>query len=64
MTELTWRKSSARGQADNSNGVEVASPAGGEHAVRDSKDPAGGMLSFSTGAFAAFVKGARDGDFD
>ena len=44
--------------------VEVADLGHGGRALRDSKNPAGGMLSVSSGAFAAFVKGARDGDFD
>ena len=65
MTDnLTWIKSSYSGAQDHSNCVEVAALGAGGRAVRDSKNPAGGMLSFSAGAFAAFVRATRDGDFD
>ena len=64
MNDLTWIKSSYSGTQEHSNCVEVAALGHGHRAVRDSKNPAGGMLSFSVGAFAAFVQATRDGDFD
>jgi hypothetical protein len=33
-------------------------------AVRDSKDPNGPVLLFTPGEWAAFLTGARDGEFD
>jgi len=33
-------------------------------AVRDSKDPAGPVLTFTPTEWAAFIAGAKDGEFD
>jgi hypothetical protein len=33
-------------------------------AVRDSKDPAGPVLTFTSAEWAAFIDGAKDGEFD
>jgi hypothetical protein len=57
---LVWRKSCHSG--DEGNCVEVADLSAGR-AVRDSKDPAGPVLSFTTAAWSAFTAGARAGDF-
>jgi Domain of unknown function (DUF397) len=57
-----WHKSShSNGQ---SNCVEVR--AGQPHAValRDSKDRGGPELGFTAGAWAAFVRGVKQGEFD
>jgi Domain of unknown function (DUF397) len=32
--------------------------------VRDSKDPAGGVLVFTRAEWLAFLGGAKDGEFD
>jgi Domain of unknown function (DUF397) len=57
-----WRKSSRSGPYSD-NCVEVA--AGGDTvAVRDSKDPAGGVLVFTRAEWLAFLGGAKDGEFD
>lgn len=56
-----WRKSSRSGAAGHC--VEVAPYAGGV-VVRNSNDPAAGGLAFTGPEFAAFVEGARAGDFD
>ncbi|MDG4790452.1 DUF397 domain-containing protein [Micromonospora sp. WMMD1102] len=57
-TEPTWRKSSRSG----SNGgacVEVADNLPGRVLVRDSKDPAGPVLTFGPGQWRGFVSLAK-----
>jgi hypothetical protein len=58
---LQWRKASA--SASNGACVEVAEDAG-TTAVRNSKHPDRGMLSFGNGAVQAFVNACRAGVFD
>lgn len=60
---LSWHKSSF---SDDENGgcVEVAPLSDGGLAVRDSKNPTAGMLSFTAGEWSAFVRGVRAGEFD
>ncbi|MFG2267730.1 DUF397 domain-containing protein [Streptomyces sp. NPDC048720] len=54
-----WRKSSYSGSGDGNACVEIAdSPA--RISVRDSKDPAAGVLGFAPGAFAAFVRSLKE----
>ena len=48
---------------ENGSCVEVA-PAGDGVAMRDSKDPDGPMLQFTRSEWAAFLGGAKAGDFD
>ncbi|WP_248963013.1 DUF397 domain-containing protein [Sphaerisporangium perillae] len=57
---LTWRKSTLSG-ANNDNCVEVADLPGGGRAVRDSKYPSGPMLTFTSGAWRAFVHDVKRG---
>jgi hypothetical protein len=57
-----WRKSSYSG-AENAC-VEVADLPSGARAVRDSKNPTGGHLTFTATEWAAFTAGVRDGEFD
>jgi hypothetical protein len=57
-----WVKSSF--SAHNGNCVEVAGTAGDLIRVRDSKNPHGGMLSFTAAEWDAFVGGVRNGEFD
>lgn len=45
------------------NCVEARS-AGATVQVRDSKDPAGAILSFTGAAWDSFLDGLKDGDFD
>jgi hypothetical protein len=61
MGGLTWIKA----MASNHNGacVEIAA-ASGNIALRDSKDPAGPVLVYTPAEFAAFLDGARNGEFD
>lgn len=60
LTPALWRKSTF----SNNTGacVEVADLPGGT-AVRDSKDPAGTVLSFRPAAWSAFTQGVRAGEF-
>lgn len=59
---VTWQKS----QHSNPNGacVEVAVLAGGEIAVRNSRFPEGPALVYTRAEIAAFLAGAKDGEFD
>ncbi len=59
-SSLAWRKSKA---SDTGNCVEVAF--GSESVlIRHSKNPSGPVLSFSRPEWAAFLHGARGGEFD
>jgi hypothetical protein len=58
-----WKKSSRSNGNGGNNCVEVALLDDGA-AVRHSKDPAGPALVFTTAEWAAFVGGAKDGEFD
>jgi hypothetical protein len=58
-----WRKSSVSGPYSD-NCVEVAPLDGGLVAVRDSKYPEGSLLFFTPSEWAAFVEGAKAGEFD
>ena len=62
LTNVTWQKS----KHSNPNGacVEVAHLANGEIAVRNSRFPAGPALVYTRAEIAAFLSGAKDGEFD
>lgn len=59
LTRATWRKSSYSGGAGNC--VEVASNLPGAVGVRDSKDPDGQALVFTTPAWRAFADRVKSG---
>jgi hypothetical protein len=56
-----WRKAAA--SSANGACVELAALPDGV-AVRDSKDPQGPVLRFARGELAAFLDGAKAGEFD
>jgi hypothetical protein len=59
---VSWRKSAA----SNPNGdcVELALLATGSVAVRNSRGPRGSALIYTRAEIAAFVAGAKAGEFD
>ena len=59
---LSWRTSSFSGA--NNECVEVADLDDGARLVRDTKNRAGGTLHIGADAWAAFLDGARSGEFD
>jgi hypothetical protein len=62
LDQATWRKS--RHSNPSGNCVEIAALPGGTIAIRNSRHPAGPALICPRAEFAAFLAGARDGDFD
>lgn len=61
MNELQWIKASQ--SADQGECVEMAAN-GDSVLVRDSKDPGGPVLRCTKSEFAAWIDGAKDGEFD
>lgn len=59
---VTWTKSKRSNATGNC--VELAVLPGDRIAVRNSRDPQGPALIYTRDEIAAFVAGARDGDFD
>lgn len=59
---VEWRKSSASNPSGNC--VEAAALPGGQIAVRNSRDPQGPALVYTRAEIAAFLTGARNGEFD
>jgi hypothetical protein len=63
MTKLNWRKASFSGQ--NGSCVELADAGDGIVAVRDSKlGDASPILRFTRAEVAAWLAGAKAGEFD
>lgn len=60
--DARWVKS--RHSNAEGNCVEVASLVDGGVAVRNSRDPDGPALVYTPAEVAAFVAGAKDGEFD
>ena len=59
---VAWRKSSASNPSGDC--IEVAALDSGAVAVRNSRDPEGPALIYTPDEMAAFLMGAKDGDFD
>jgi hypothetical protein len=55
MSDLTWRKSTYSGSDDDSDCMELAA----QGAVRDSKNPAGPILSVDITALVAAAKAGQ-----
>lgn len=63
LPTITWCRS--RRSSPNGNCVELARlPDGAGVAMRNSRDPEGPALIYTRAEIAAFVQGARDGEFD
>lgn len=62
LSHATWRKSSLSGNG-GADCVEVAFSSD-IIAVRDSKNPGGAILAFSTESWATFLGRVKTGDFD
>jgi hypothetical protein len=60
LSTASWRKSSW----SNANGCVEVAFVQGRVAVRDSKDRTGPVLLFTSHEWDAFLRGARDGEFD
>lgn len=59
---VVWRKS--RHSNPNGNCVELAELPGGAIAIRNSRHPAGPALVYTGPEITAFLRGAKDGEFD
>jgi hypothetical protein len=62
MLTMAWKKSSFSGGSDD-NCLEARLVEGGAE-VRNSKNPDGPAITYTTGEWAAFVAGVKDGQFD
>jgi len=62
LTDVQWRKSRYSGAVGNC--VEVAQLSTGEIAMRNSRFPSGPALVYTREEIAAFLAGAKDGEFD
>jgi len=62
LRRAEWRKSTY--SANGSTCVEVALNLPEIVVIRDSKDPGGPVLSFGPEEWAAFIAGAKSGEFD
>lgn len=63
LSRAIWKKSS-RSAANGGNCVEVAVNLPGVVAVRDSKNPDGPALTFTSGEWNVFLAAVKRGDFD
>ena len=62
LGQISWLKS--RHSNPSGNCVEVACLPTGEIAVRNSRFPTGPALLYTKAEIAAFLQGAKDGEFD
>lgn len=59
-----WRKSSYSGGSGSSNCVEVAGTPPGAAGVRDSKDPAAGVVTIDAAAWRNLLAAIKRGQYD
>ncbi|HXW45249.1 MAG TPA: DUF397 domain-containing protein [Streptosporangiaceae bacterium] len=59
---VQWRKSTASNPSGNC--VEIAALPDGSVAIRNSRDPVGPALVYNRAEMAAFLAGAKNGEFD
>jgi uncharacterized protein DUF397 len=62
VSDAYWKKSSQ--SMGNGNCVEVQMLGDGGARVRDSKNPGSPVLTFTPAEWAAFIGGAKNGEFD
>ena len=62
LPAVIWQKSARSNPSGNC--VEMAGLPDGGIAIRNSRDPQGPALIYTVDEIAAFIGGARDGDFD
>jgi hypothetical protein len=62
LAGVDWRRSRLSGAVGNC--VEVATLESGDVAVRNSRYPNGPALIYTRAEMAAFLAGAKDGEFD
>jgi Domain of unknown function (DUF397) len=62
LERAVWRKSHHSNPSGNC--VEIAELPAGEIAIRNSRYPAGPALIYTRAEIVAFLRGAKDGDFD
>ncbi|WP_232664628.1 DUF397 domain-containing protein [Pseudonocardia sp. TRM90224] len=62
LEDVTWRKATASNPSGDC--VELADLASGGVAVRHSRAPRGPALLYTRAEIAAFIRGAKDGEFD
>ena len=60
---MTWRKSTYS-NGENSTCVEAASPRAGLTLIRDSKDPNGPRLAFSSKQLGRLLDGVKRGEYN
>ncbi len=63
QSQDAWRKSSHSG-GEGGNCVQVRRRSDGGRDVRDSKNPDGPVLAFTSEEWKAFASGVKDGEFD
>jgi hypothetical protein len=62
LGNVTWRKSTASNPSGDC--IELAALGGGAVAVRNSREPEGTALIYTPAEIAAFLAGAKAGEFD
>jgi hypothetical protein len=62
LAGVAWRRSKRSGQFGNC--IEAAALESGDVAMRNSRNPSGPALIFTREEMAAFLAGAKDGEFD